>query len=439
MTNYSMKLPGRSSRQDKFNAGLLLNPLTQLALGVLLVILLPALVRWELPVSAWLTPGPRLNSLLLNSLAFLLLFWATRRIQRLPGVHLLTYLLPLLAGTWLLGAAVLLFLQEPLSRQVVLSGLLAAKVWLLLIFFIQRRYRILRLALVPLGRAPELAKDTTRAEFQLLESPERQQHQQQLPDQGFDAVVADLHSHELSPEWEAFLASCALAHQPVWHYKQAEEFLTGRVRLQHLAENDLGFLLPSSFYLGFKRVIDTLAALLLLPLLLPLLLVIAVLIKRDSPGPIFFVQKRLGYRGQVFRLYKFRSMCPDTPGTAFTQAQADPRITRIGQVLRKYRLDELPQLLNILKGEMSFIGPRPESLELSRHYTRAVPFFSYRHVVRPGLSGWAQVNQGYAAEVDGMNKKLQYDFYYIKHFSLGLDVLIGFKTLRILFTGFGAR
>lgn len=436
MMPYLMKRPGRLNRQTKFKSLLLLNPLTQLLLGVSLVIVLPAFWRWGLPLAEWLTPGPRFNSLLLNSLAFILIFWLTRRVQRLPGVHLLTYLLPLLVGTWLLAFTILLFLQEPVSRQVVLTGLLAAKVWLLLVFFIQRRYRILRLALVPLGRAPEVAGSQPRADLQLLNSPLTQQ---QLKHQGYDAVVADLHSHELSPEWEAFLASCALAHQPVWHFKQAEEFLTGRVRLQHLAENDLGFLLPSSFYLGFKRLSDTFAVLLLLPLLLPLLLVIALLIKRDSPGPVFFVQKRLGYRGQVFSMYKFRSMYPETPGQPFTHAEKDPRITRIGQVLRKYRLDELPQLLNILKGDMSFIGPRPESLELVSHYCQAVPFFSYRHVVRPGLSGWAQVHQGYAAEVDGMKKKLQYDFYYIKHFSLGLDILIAFKTLRILVTGFGAR
>ncbi|ALO25992.1 exopolysaccharide biosynthesis polyprenyl glycosylphosphotransferase [Leptospira borgpetersenii serovar Ballum] len=111
----------------------------------------------------------------------------------------------------------------------------------------------------------------------------------------------------------------------------------------------------------------------------------------------------------------------------------------MGIVLRKYRLDETLQIFNVLKGDMSFIGPRPESMELSEWYEKDVPFFAYRHVVRPGISGWAQVEQGYAAEVDGMNVKLEYDFYYIKNFSFWLDMLIAFKTVKTILTGFGAR
>ena len=129
----------------------------------------------------------------------------------------------------------------------------------------------------------------------------------------------------------------------------------------------------------------------------------------------------------------------DLEGKGFTEGEEDPRITKVGSVIRKYRIDELPQILNVLKGEMSFIGPRPESLELSQWYEKDVAFFSYRHIVRPGLSGWAQVNQGYAAEVEGMTVKLQYDFYYIKHFSLWLDILIVVKTIRTILTGFGSR
>jgi lipopolysaccharide/colanic/teichoic acid biosynthesis glycosyltransferase len=147
----------------------------------------------------------------------------------------------------------------------------------------------------------------------------------------------------------------------------------------------------------------------------------------------------MGFRGVPFRVYKFRSMYIDQRGSGFTEGDDDPRITRVGRFIRKCRLDELPQLFNVIKGEMSFIGPRPESMELSEWYERDVAFFSYRHVVRPGISGWAQVEQGYAAEVDGMTTKLQYDFYYIKHFSLWLDILIAFKTLKTIVTGDGAR
>ena len=129
----------------------------------------------------------------------------------------------------------------------------------------------------------------------------------------------------------------------------------------------------------------------------------------------------------------------DIPWGLIELEENDPRITKVGKFIRKFRIDELPQIFNILIGQMSFIGPRPESLELSMWYELDVPFFSYRHVVRPGISGWAQVEQGYAAEVDGMNVKLEYDFYYIKHFSFWLDTLITFKTIKTILTGFGAR
>ncbi len=131
-------------------------------------------------------------------------------------------------------------------------------------------------------------------------------------------------------------------------------------------------------------------------------------------------------------------MDADRMGSQFT-ADNDPRITRVGRVLRKYRIDELPQIINILAGEMSWIGPRPEAVELSQWYEREVPFYVYRHIVRPGITGWAQVNQGNVAEVEAATYKLHYDFYYIKHFSPWLDVLITAKTIRTVLTGFGSK
>ena len=117
----------------------------------------------------------------------------------------------------------------------------------------------------------------------------------------------------------------------------------------------------------------------------------------------------------------------------------DDRITRVGRFLRRVRLDELPQIFNVLKWEMSWIGPRPEAAILSRWYTKEIPYYRYRHVVKPGISGWAQVNQGHVAEVDEVHRKLQYDFYYIKYYSPWLDVLIVFRTVKTVLSGFGAR
>ncbi|TIW44155.1 MAG: polyprenyl glycosylphosphotransferase, partial [Mesorhizobium sp.] len=173
------------------------------------------------------------------------------------------------------------------------------------------------------------------------------------------------------------------------------------------------------------------------------LLFVAIAVKLDSAGPALFKQKRMGYRGNIYEVYKFRTMklsavAGDEKDEAITKA-GDTRITRLGQFLRKSRIDELPQAINILRGEMSWIGPRPEALVLSKWYEAELPFYRYRHIVRPGITGWAQVNQGHVAAVDDVLEKLHYDFYYIKNFSPWLDVLIVFRTIRTMLTGFGAR
>ena len=179
-------------------------------------------------------------------------------------------------------------------------------------------------------------------------------------------------------------------------------------------------------------------------MLLPVFAVVGLMIRLETPGPALFRQERMGYRGIPFIVYKFRTMRLETAQPAQERARAmtatgDARVTRLGRFLRRTRIDELPQVFNILRGEMSFIGPRPEAMVLSRWYESELPFYRYRHVVRPGISGWAQVNQGHVAEVDQVLEKLHYDFFYIKHFSMWLDLLILFRTVRTVLTGFGAR
>ena len=259
------------------------------------------------------------------------------------------------------------------------------------------------------------------------------------------AIVADLH-YPHSERGERLFAKAALAGIPVYHYRQIAEMQSGQVKIAHLSENDLGSLLPNVSYASAKRFIDVIAALALIPFCLPLFAVLAILIRLDSPGPAFFIQERMGFRGETFRMIKFRSMRPRDPVTeklagrddAMTKND-DDRITRIGRFIRKTRLDELPQVLNVLRGEMSFIGPRPEARSLSEWYEAELPFYSYRHIVRPGITGWAQVNQGHVTDVSDVLGKLRYDFYYIKNISLWLDVLIALKTLRVIATGIGAK
>lgn len=259
------------------------------------------------------------------------------------------------------------------------------------------------------------------------------------------SIVADLHDDK-APEWERSIAKAALQGIPVYHYRLIEEELTGEVRITHLRENDLGSLIPNLPYRTIKRVIDFFGALLAMPLLLPVMIIIAIAIKLDGRGPIIYRQERLGYRGENFTMVKFRTMRDravldhaDARREDAITRDSDDRITSVGRFLRKSRLDELPQVWNILKGDMSWIGPRPEARALADWYEAEIPFYAYRHIVRPGITGWAQVNQGHVAGIEDVHTKLRLDFYYVKNLSLWLDILIGLKTMRVMFGGFGAK
>jgi len=258
-------------------------------------------------------------------------------------------------------------------------------------------------------------------------------------------VVADLH-HDHSDAWDTQITQFVLEGIPVYDVKQALEQLTGRVEVNALSENILGSLNPNDVFLRLKGSIDVLCALAAITILLPIMAVVAVTIKLDSPGPALFRQQRVGFRAKPFTVYKFRTMrvapAPASSEDARQQAMTlenDPRITRLGAFLRRSRLDELPQLFNILKGEMSLIGPRPEAVALSQWYEKEIPFYHYRHIIKPGVTGWAQVNQGHVADVHEVREKLHLDFYYVKNFSFWLDVLIILRTIQTMITGSGAR
>jgi len=179
-----------------------------------------------------------------------------------------------------------------------------------------------------------------------------------------------------------------------------------------------------------KRAMDVVLAglgLILLGLATPF---IALAVYLDSPGPIFYTQARVGKGGRIFRAYKFRSMVPNAElGQAVWAERADSRVTRVGRILRKTHVDEFPQFVNILRGEMSAVGPRPERPEFVEELTREIPFYRVRHAVKPGMAGWGLVKQGYGASREDALLKLQYDLYYIKHQSLWLDIIILLKTI----------
>lgn len=255
-----------------------------------------------------------------------------------------------------------------------------------------------------------------------------------------DGLVVDMHQ-PLSPEWTRFVAEWAAAGRPVYHTAAIYETATSRVPLAYLSDGWVGELFNGSVpYLSVKRVLDVLTVLLSLPVTVPLCLIIALAIWVDSGRPVLFWQVRVGQHGRPFRLAKFRSMRTDAEddGPQFA-GENDQRVTRVGRIIRRLRLDELPQLWNVLRGEMSLIGPRPEQVPFVLEFTRNIPFYSWRHRVKPGITGWAQVQQGYATGLEDTMTKLEYDLYYVKHLSLWLDLSIAVKTVWIMLTGWGAR
>ncbi len=189
-----------------------------------------------------------------------------------------------------------------------------------------------------------------------------------------------------------------------------------------------------------KRAIDIFMSVAMLLILSPLLFLVALIIKLDSPGAIFYRQERVGLNGQVFRVIKFRSMVSDAERDGVKWAvKNDIRITRVGRFIRKTRIDEIPQAFNVLKGEMSFVGPRPERPQFVDILRKEIPFYDNRHQVKPGITGWAQVEFEYGASIEDAHVKQTYDLFYIKNYSILFDIIIILKTFRVMACGLGSR
>ena len=220
---------------------------------------------------------------------------------------------------------------------------------------------------------------------------------------------------------------------------------TGRIDLGSVSHSWLifsdGFAAGRLFSCTVKRAFDIVVALVLLVLTAPVVLATALLIRLESPGPSLYRQRRIGLYNQPFDILKLRSMRQDAeaPGQAVWAAEADPRVTRVGRFIRKVRIDELPQAWTVLKGEMSFVGPRPERPQFVDQLEEHLPFYAERHMVKPGLTGWAQINYPYGASVEDARHKLEYDLYYAKNYSPFLDLLILLQTLRVVLWPSGAR
>jgi exopolysaccharide biosynthesis polyprenyl glycosylphosphotransferase len=359
-----------------------------------------------------------------------------RRMNFYPGVKQLGAVLPTFIASFGFVALVILAFRFDYSNQVLLLNFICSVAVYIAVMGMATKADASIFYTVPGGRIDRLA-NIGLATRSMLDPA--------LPEHRGAIIVADLH-HDHDQVWERLLARAALEGVPVFHFKQVYEAATGKVWIEHLAENSFGSLLPNMSFMRLKRAADVVLVLVLLPVLALPLLVVAMLVKLDSPGPALFRQERVGYRGRPFLVTKFRTMrceelpdCEDARRVSAMTGENDPRITKLGAFLRRTRIDELPQMFNILVGHMSWIGPRPEAMELGSWYQREIPFYDYRHIVRPGITGWAQVNQGHVTELEDIDAKLQYDFYYIKNFSYWLDFLILMRTALVVLTGRGAK
>ncbi len=225
----------------------------------------------------------------------------------------------------------------------------------------------------------------------------------------------------------------------IWDFHFAYESIFQKIPINHI---NYGWFLNNLkegeklFIDKTKRLIDILLAIIFIIASLPLSLLISLLIKLEDKGPVFYKQKRIGKNLKEFYIYKFRSMIPDAEKFIAVWAQKnDPRITKVGKFLRKTHLDELPQMINILKGDISFVGPRPERPEFVKDLEKKIPFYNLRHIIKPGFTGWAQIKFRYARSIEDTFQKLEYDLYYIKNRSLLLDLYILIKTINLLFRG----
>lgn len=404
-------------------------------IGIIFCACLPYIIRFAFDF------GDQSEKILLISfiaslIASIIGLFLVRSVNIYPGVEGSAHIVPSFMLSFGVVVAIFFLGRIDYSRYLFVLTFFVDIAFLYTTYFIAQRRMGITVGVVPGGEKGQL-EDIERIHWVPLHTPDSDISK-------LSAVVADLRT-DMSDEWERRLADYALSGLPVYHSKHLRESLTGRVELEHLSENSFGTLSPVSAYMTIKHLLDWFAAFVAMVILMPFFIILCIVIRLDSPGSPIFKQRRIGYRGQPFVVWKFRTMTKrEEPAdndlrTAAMTTSGDQRITRIGRFLRTSRIDELPQIINVLKREMSWIGPRPEAEVLSQWYEAEIPFYRYRHIVRPGITGWAQVSQGHVADVADVRAKLHYDFYYIKNFSPWIDLLICARTVRTMLTGFGAR
>ena len=317
------------------------------------------------------------------------------------------------------------------SRSYLLLSFLLSLLSLLTIGYIEDKHKKLRFVLLSDLSGNE-AEDLGRLNIEFLKAIKPSENH-------YDGIVVN-DIKNLSPEIARFIVTETLKGTPVYTFAELYAAFLGRVPLEYIDPDLLGTRASSSIYKGVKRIVELLIATIFFVPAAVIGLIIAISIKVDSKGPVFFIQERVGQNGRPFKLIKFRTMHNNSEldGPQFAK-ENDSRVTKVGKVLRKTRLDELPQIINVIRGDMSFVGPRPEQIPFARQFEEKIPYYNLRYYLKPGLTGWAQINRGYTSGLDDTKEKLEYDLFYLRYESPWLDLLILFKTMKIVLTGFGAR
>ena len=378
------------------------------------------------------TEPKRLSFALSFPIAFITSLWVSVTLLKLPRYDFHNRILVVNLIVFGLFIAVLAIARIHIySRTVVVSEFVVTAMLLVIFFSIEKRLFPKVLGVLPGIDASEFENYPWVKLKQLrLEKPELGQ---------LDGIIANLGEGH-GQKHTRYLTYIAQTRIPIYDINVLSEILWGRIQLTDLHIDDLDRFRPSIIHLAIKRLFDIVFVLSISPVALLLGLIISLAIKLDTPGPVLFSQERTGRHGKPFTMFKFRSMYDNKYDEQSSFAvKNDKRITSSGKVLRRLRLDELPQLWNVLKGEMSTIGPRPEQLQFTTHFDELIPYYGFRHIVRPGITGWSQVMFGYAATDEQTRTKLAFDFFYIKHISMWLDFVILFKPIRTIAIGSGAR
>jgi lipopolysaccharide/colanic/teichoic acid biosynthesis glycosyltransferase len=406
------------------------NELSVLLIAPALVIaflILPQIYGWIVWGPAYLDAfkGENLTFLLQTAIAnFIVILSSLRLKERLDRKLSVSLTAAIVVHGGL--AFLVLVLHQFHSNQIMLLGVAGSCVMGPLFMYIEHSQHRLRIAII----GPKTQSEMTDLQYERILDPNQDLRQ-------YDFILTS-EMGDLPPPWAAALTRTVLSGTPVRHLAEYMEERHGIVSIEHFDVDHLPLGGLTSYHLR-KRIMDIAIVVLTLPITLPLLLFGIGVVRLTMGGPAFFTQLRTGLQGREFMIYKLRTMRLTSAANDKTTVTGDSRITPAGRWLRKTRIDELPQLWNVLKGEMSVIGPRPEWTLLSAQYAQNLPVYVYRHLVRPGITGWAQVRGGYASDLAETRTKVGYDLFYIKNLSFALDMQILIRTAWTVVSGSGAR